>query len=264
MGRADRGAGDIFLVVIDSDWAMAIGADGQGRLVNPNDALVAQIALAREHRKLVVPVLIDGAQVPPTNQLPERIRPITTRYAACIDAATVDADLTRLLDGMRRVLEPEPVPSRAKEELASQPHVYISHAPRDLPRLRRLVKALLDDGLRVWIDDPRRLDPPTRSENLIGIGSMDQWRHAIDAAVTDAGCVLVVWSAAAVQSEIVHAEAAQVHHLGKTVSVSIDHVRVPLMFGELRTFPIGAVTERQLDAVVRAVREALASPERPA
>ncbi len=97
--------------------------------------------------------------------------------------------------------------------------VFLSYASADREVARSLAAYLADCGLTVWWD--RHIRPGERFES------------AIDAALDDARCVLVLWSSASVASDWVQAEAQEGLDHKTLVPVLIENVRVPLGFRRL-------------------------------
>ena len=93
----------IVLVVIGKQWlSIKDGLTGESRLFGTNDLVRAEIEEALTNDKVVVPVLLDDAQMPDARDLPVSIRSLTTRNAVTIShsrfgAAVRDlvADLTK-------------------------------------------------------------------------------------------------------------------------------------------------------------------------
>ena len=74
--------------------------------------------------------------------------------------------------------------------------VFISHANKDKPLLRELVQALLDAGLKVWLDRPAGLGYSAREVETLfyRLRAGGRWEDEIDEAKRKAGCILVCWS----------------------------------------------------------------------
>jgi hypothetical protein len=93
---------DAVLVVIGSDWLTMRAPDGTPRLDDPDDYVRREVSAALEAGVPVVPVLVDRAELPAADDLPEPLRPLATRQAVTLRDATwhqdVDA-LIRRLDG---------------------------------------------------------------------------------------------------------------------------------------------------------------------
>lgn len=105
-------------------------------------------------------------------------------------------------------------------------HVLISYKREDEPRVARLVKALESHGLQIWWD-----------QHLPG---GEAWRDNIEAALDQAGCVVVVWSIGSTGPEggFVRDEAGRAKARGVLVPVRIDNVSPPLGFGELQAIDL--------------------------
>lgn len=94
--------------------------------------------------------------------------------------------------------------------------VFLSYASQDRDRVRPLVDALKAEGWSVWWD--RELVPGSSFETRI------------EEAIGRARCVVVVWTAAALASEWVRAEAHEGLRRGVLVPLLLDRVRLPLAF----------------------------------
>jgi uncharacterized membrane protein YhaH (DUF805 family) len=70
-----------FIAVIGPNWANAQGPDGRRRLDDPGDYVRLEIEAALRRGVRVVPVLVDGAQMPKPGELPETLRSFATRNA---------------------------------------------------------------------------------------------------------------------------------------------------------------------------------------
>src|SRR5262245_21679622 len=64
---------DVLLVLIGRTWLNSLDDDGNRRLDDPNDYVVREVAGALERATRVIPVLVDGAEMPERKDLPPRI-----------------------------------------------------------------------------------------------------------------------------------------------------------------------------------------------
>lgn len=98
--------------------------------------------------------------------------------------------------------------------------VFISYARKTAASAQKMAEALQSSGLSVWIDDklPAHGDFPT----------------VIEEHLRAAKAVLVLWSADAVASRWVPAEADVAHKAGTLVQITLDGVRPPLPFNRLQ------------------------------
>ncbi len=74
-------AADIALVLIGPGWLNVTDETGGRRLEDPEDFVRIEVATALRSSSLVIPVLVDGAQMPKRDQLPEELRALTRRQA---------------------------------------------------------------------------------------------------------------------------------------------------------------------------------------
>jgi len=98
--------------------------------------------------------------------------------------------------------------------------VFISYAHGDRPKAAALARALEHRGLQVWWDPDLRAGDP--------------WARKIEEAVEAALCVVVLWSAEAVESRWVSAEARVGLDEEKLVPVRLDGAEPPLVFREIQ------------------------------
>jgi len=141
--------------------------------------------------------------------------------------------------------------------------VFISYARADRPNAERIADELEQHGWSVWWD-----------RKILGGETFDQ---TIQKALNDARCVVVLWSAASIDSGWVKDEAADGKRRNILVPVIVDDVEIPIGFRQLQAVTIlGAARETDrskfadllasVDAVLRRTREqpAAATVSRPA
>ncbi|MFD5517251.1 hypothetical protein [Streptomyces sp. NPDC127066] len=91
---------DLLIALIDRPW---VGEDLR-LLREPGDWVRREIARALGQGKRVLPVLLDGAEMPRTADLPADIAPLTRRIALRMRPRTVDTDLLRLIGEVERLV----------------------------------------------------------------------------------------------------------------------------------------------------------------
>jgi hypothetical protein len=97
---------EVVLVVIGMEWQDAANRDGRRRLDDPDDMVRIEIETAFERRLRVVPVLVEGASVPPPARLPVSLQPLSFRTAVQLRPdPDFQTDLLRLVDGLRAAQE---------------------------------------------------------------------------------------------------------------------------------------------------------------
>ena len=98
------------------------------------------------------------------------------------------------------------------------PDIFVSYARADLERARPLVEALESEGWAVWWD-------------IESLRVGESFNRAIQDAISKADCVVVLWSAASIDSRYVEAEAHLAWEQHKLASVVIDDgLRLPVPF----------------------------------
>jgi uncharacterized membrane protein YeaQ/YmgE (transglycosylase-associated protein family) len=107
-----------------------------------------------------------------------------------------------------------PPPSQARAE------IFLSYASPDRPTAARLAKALQDEGWSVWWD---RTIPPGKT-----------FDEVIEAALSAAKCVVVLWSEHSVKSDWVKVEAAEGARKRVLIPAIIAEVTIPLEFRRLQ------------------------------
>lgn len=95
----------VLIAVIGKDWLPATDAVGARRLDDPNDFVRLEIesALVRDIR--LIPILVDGAQMPRRPELPESIALLSRRNAYSMSNARFGLDVLELLSTLSSVLE---------------------------------------------------------------------------------------------------------------------------------------------------------------
>jgi TolB-like protein len=123
--------------------------------------------------------------------------------------------------------------------------VFVSYKAEDRKRIKPLVEALQAEGFSVWWDEQ--------------IGGGAAWRHAIEAELNSAKCVIVVWSkrSAGEEGTFVQDEATRAQQRHVYVPVLIDKVHLPLGFGETQALPLTGWKGDRADAHYQAVLAAV-------
>jgi TIR domain len=95
---------DAVLVVIGPNWLDAKDKTGQRRLHQPDDFVAIEIAAALARNIPVVPVLVDGAHMPKTSELPDSLKPLARRQAIQVRHTSFSSDAETLIKKMREAL----------------------------------------------------------------------------------------------------------------------------------------------------------------
>ena len=114
---------DVQLALIGRGWLTASDQTGKRRLDAKDDFVRREIALALKGGLRVIPVLINGATMPPANELPSSIKRLTTRNAVQLTAATWRAEVARLVTSLddEPSLADEPAQAESSSTTPSAP-----------------------------------------------------------------------------------------------------------------------------------------------
>jgi formylglycine-generating enzyme required for sulfatase activity len=134
--------------------------------------------------------------------------------------------------------------------------IFISYARQDRPRAETLARALEEHGWSVWWD--------------WNIPAGKTFRQVIQAALDEARCVVVLWSARSITRKWVLEEASEGEQRGILVPVRIENVRPPLGFRSIQAADLidwegkpGAPAFRRLCADIEALIGAPADSASP-
>jgi hypothetical protein len=83
---------DVLLALIGRRWA-GESETGSERIHDPHDWVRIEIGTAIRRGVRVIPVLLDGASMPPAESLPEELRPLVRMNAADVRTTRLDADV---------------------------------------------------------------------------------------------------------------------------------------------------------------------------
>jgi Protein of unknown function (DUF3592)/TIR domain len=95
---------EVVLVLIGSRWLDARDGQGVRRLEKADDFVRQEVARGLMSRARVIPVMLDGAQLPTAGQLPSDLHSLCTRQALELRNSHWDEDLTRLMDHVREAI----------------------------------------------------------------------------------------------------------------------------------------------------------------
>ena len=91
---------DALVVVIGRNWASSASNKNRRRLEDPNDFVRLEIEAALERGVPVIPVLVDEAEMPRTEDLPDGLKKLTRRNGIQISHARFDSDVDRLTSAL--------------------------------------------------------------------------------------------------------------------------------------------------------------------
>jgi hypothetical protein len=99
------GSCDVLIAVIGKDWLTSRDQAGQRRLDNPEDFVRIEIATALKRGIRVIPVLVDGVEMPRSNDLPDDLKALVRRNALQLSHERFRTDSERLESAVVRALE---------------------------------------------------------------------------------------------------------------------------------------------------------------
>src|SRR5262245_21104438 len=107
----------VFLSLIGRSWLTAKDTSGQRRLDDPADFVRIETAAALKRDIPVIPVLVQGASAPKSDQLPDDLKDLAFRNAVELTHPRWDSDIQVLIKALRPYisqtsLNPEPEPVR--------------------------------------------------------------------------------------------------------------------------------------------------------
>ena len=109
---------DAMLAIIGPSWLNAKDETGRRRLDNPDDfAIEIEAALARKIS--VIPVLVDGARMPPMRWLPDPLKPLARCQAVEVHQRHFDQDAEAVIQTVREALNGDSVVRRSRRGTAA-------------------------------------------------------------------------------------------------------------------------------------------------
>ncbi len=94
----------VLLVVIGRSWLECANSAGKRRLDDPKDFIRLEVGTALRRTIRVIPVLVQGAEMPDEEALPEELKLLARRNAIEINDTHWDSDLNQLVETLERVL----------------------------------------------------------------------------------------------------------------------------------------------------------------
>ena len=92
------------LAVIGRDWLDMRDKNGRRRLDDPNDFVRNEIGTALQRGIPVIPILLDGTEVPSADQLTEDLKELSLRNGMNVRYDSFETDMDRLVRGLKRQL----------------------------------------------------------------------------------------------------------------------------------------------------------------
>jgi len=100
--RAEVSKCDVFLAVIGPKWLTVRDKQRKRRIDDANDYVRIEISTALQRDIPVVPLLLDGAQMPKANELPKDLQELAVRHALEVRHTSFHPDMDRLVRQLKR------------------------------------------------------------------------------------------------------------------------------------------------------------------
>ena len=98
----------VMLVLIGPDWLNSRDRQDQRRLDNPDDWVRLEIAHALKRNITVIPVRVNGVDLPPKTMLPEEIRGLLDHQAVSVSTPSFRSDMAGLVKDIHSIPTPWP------------------------------------------------------------------------------------------------------------------------------------------------------------
>jgi hypothetical protein len=113
--REAVGACDAFVAVIGRQWVQVCDRRGRRRLDNPEDFVRLEIEAALDREVRVIPALVQEAEMPSSDELPDSLAPLARRNALNVSDDRWRYDVSRLVAALER-LERDKAESAGREQ----------------------------------------------------------------------------------------------------------------------------------------------------
>ena len=181
---------DVLIAVIGKNWVTSKDDQGGRRLENPEDYVRMEIGIALKREIRVIPVLVDGASMPRSSELPDDLKPLVRRNALQITDTSFESDCKRLVAAIKQVLEktatepatttptpastPTPTSTPASTALASSDRRFYTERGWDFFQKKDYDKAISDYDVAIRLDPNYAIAYTSRGLAYVRQGRYDQ------------------------------------------------------------------------------------------
>jgi cellulose biosynthesis protein BcsQ len=137
---------DVLIAVIGTRWLTSADREGKRRIDNPEDFVHMQIATALRSGIPVIPVLVDGASMPRSADLPDDLTSLVRRNALFVSHNSFTGDSSRLIAVIQRALKSERQPSQPSGVQSD-----FDEAPRAKEQIPDKSEIKRYGGLQIWV-----------------------------------------------------------------------------------------------------------------
>ena len=137
------GSTDVLLALIGDKWLTITGEDGERRLDDPEDFVRLEIEAALTQKVRVIPILVEGAEMPAADELPASLAPLSRRQALELSSSRFTFDSDRLLAVLERTLSEAAGVADEREPAVKKEPAPTDDGPSWRQRLRERPRLLL-------------------------------------------------------------------------------------------------------------------------
>jgi hypothetical protein len=143
---------DVLFAIIGKGWLDAHDGQGHRRLDKATDFVRLEIESALRLAKTIIPVLVNNAEMPASDELPETLKPLAHINAVRLTHERFEADVQGIVNQLKRALKRSELTSGGRENAKV---VFVSY-PTDIDAhlMKRLGSALVRNYFRMWLYDP--------------------------------------------------------------------------------------------------------------
>jgi hypothetical protein len=161
-------AARVVLALIGTRWLTAVGSDGWWRIDDPGDWARRELVAAFEVGVRVIPVVIDGAEMPTEDQLPADLAPLGRCQFRRLRHREAAADLGRLAVELTALYTDLGAPARSASSLPASPEGW--PVPNQLPAAARYFTGRDGELARLHLPDDARTLVVSAVDGMAGIG----------------------------------------------------------------------------------------------
>lgn len=104
--QANLSGADVFLVVIGPNWLQVTDENGQRRLDDTEDFVRLEIETALQRDIQIIPLLVNGAQMPHISELPTGLSSLAYRQAVELSDSRWEQDVGKLIGYIKNYVKP--------------------------------------------------------------------------------------------------------------------------------------------------------------
>ncbi|GAA0880986.1 hypothetical protein GCM10009119_39560 [Algoriphagus jejuensis] len=119
------GESKVLLAMIGPHWLKVVDSKGVSRLQKPDDWVRKEIAEALKRELRVIPVLVNGAEMPDPEDLPEELKELSLKHAQELTSSRWNYDVGELTKVLEKIItkKPQPTPDPIRSDNPQRPVV---------------------------------------------------------------------------------------------------------------------------------------------